>query len=257
MKNQSSEKNHQWAVQAQNVEKWYGPMQVLCGVNLDVMPGEKLVICGPSGSGKSTLIRCINQLETHQKGKIIVEGTELIDDPRILRQIRCNVGMVFQGFHLFPHLTILENCILAPMSVKGISRNEAESVAMHYLAKVHIPDQANKYPSQLSGGQQQRVAIARALCMKPRIMLLDEPTSALDPEMVNEVLDTMLELAESGMTMLCVTHEMDFARKVADRLIFVDKGSIIEQGPPEKLFTSPESPRLRSFLGKLLRAKAV
>jgi len=226
---------------------------VLRGITLDVAPGVKLVICGPSGSGKSTLIRCINQLEAHQRGSITVEGIALSDDPKVLRSIRREVGMVFQGFHLFPHLTILENCILAPMRVRGLDRASAERTAMQYLEKVRIPDQAGKYPSQLSGGQQQRVAIARALCMQPRVMLFDEPTSALDPEMVNEVLDTMMELADSGMTMLCVTHEMGFARKVADRLVFMDQGQIVEEGAPDELFDNPRSPRLQAFLGKLMR----
>ena len=241
------------AIRLKDVEKWYGRMHVLRGITLDVAPGEKLVICGPSGSGKTTLIRCINQLEAHQRGSITVEGIALSDDPKVLRSIRREVGMVFQGFHLFPHLTILENCILAPMRVRGLDRASAERTAMQYLEKVRIPDQAGKYPSQLSGGQQQRVAIARALCMQPRVMLFDEPTSALDPEMVNEVLDTMMELAESGMTMLCVTHEMGFARKVADRLVFMDQGQIVEEGAPDELFDNPRSPRLQAFLGKLMR----
>ena len=241
------------AIRLKDVEKWYGRMHVLRGITLDVAPGEKLVICGPSGSGKSTLIRCINQLEAHQRGSITVEGIALSDDPKVLRSIRREVGMVFQGFHLFPHLTILENCILAPMRVRGLDRASAERTAMQYLEKVRIPDQAGKYPSQLSGGQQQRVAIARALCMQPRVMLFDEPTSALDPEMVNEVLDTMMELAESGMPMLCVTHEMGFARKVADRLVFMDQGQIVEEGAPDELFDNPRSPRLQAFLGKLMR----
>ena len=241
------------AIRLKDVEKWYGRMHVLRGITLDVAPGEILVICGPSGSGKSTLIRCINQLEAHQRGSITVEGIALSDDPKVLRSIRREVGMVFQGFHLFPHLTILENCILAPMRVRGLDRASAERTAMQYLEKVRIPDQAGKYPSQLSGGQQQRVAIARALCMQPRVMLFDEPTSALDPEMVNEVLDTMMELAESGMTMLCVTHEMGFARKVADRLVFMDQGQIVEEGAPDELFDNPRSPRLQAFLGKLMR----
>ncbi|CUK22457.1 Glutamine transport ATP-binding protein GlnQ [Achromobacter sp. 2789STDY5608615] len=241
------------AIRLKDVEKWYGRMHVLRGITLDVAPGEKLVICGPSGSGKSTLIRCINQLEAHQRGSITVEGIALSDDPKVLRSIRREVGMVFQGFHLFPHLTILENCILAPMRVRGLDRASAERTAMQYLEKVRIPDRAGKYPSQLSGGRQQRVAIARALCMQPRVMLFDEPTSALDPEMVNEVLDTMMELADSGMTMLCVTHEMGFARKVADRLVFMDQGQIVEEGAPDELFDNPRSPRLQAFLGKLMR----
>lgn len=211
-------------VEIRHMNKWYGTFQVLRDINLTVWSGEKIVVCGPSGSGKSTLIRCINRLEEHQDGDIIVDGIPLTDDVKNIDQIRSEVGMCFQQFNLFPHLTVLENCLLAPMSVRKTSRSEARCLAEHYLQKVRIPDQADKYPSQLSGGQQQRVAIARALCMQPRIMLFDEPTSALDPEMIGEVLDTMAELAADGMTMICVTHEMGFARKVADRIVFMDQG---------------------------------
>jgi general L-amino acid transport system ATP-binding protein len=221
-------------------------------VNLSVDMGEKIVICGPSGSGKSTLIRCINRLEEHQKGKIIVEGIELTNDIRQIDKIRAEVGMVFQSFNLFPHLTVLDNLCLAPVWVKKMPRREAEEIAMKYLARVKIPEQASKYPGQLSGGQQQRVAIARALCMNPHIMLFDEPTSALDPEMVKEVLDTMIELAKGGMTMLCVTHEMGFARSVADRVIFMDRGEIVEQGTPKEFFANPKSDRTRLFLSQIL-----
>lgn len=220
------------AVQLLGMHKWYGEFHVLRNINLVVEQGEKIVICGPSGSGKSTLIRCINRLEEHQQGQIIVEGTELTNDVRQIDKIRANVGMVFQSFNLFPHLTIMDNLCLAPVWVKKMPRAQAEKAAMQYLERVKIPEQAQKYPGQLSGGQQQRVAIARALCMNPRIMLFDEPTSALDPEMIKEVLDVMIGLAGSGMTMLCVTHEMGFARSVADRVIFMDRGEIVEQGTP-------------------------
>jgi general L-amino acid transport system ATP-binding protein len=240
------------AVELIGVNKWYGEFHVLRNVNLQVAQGEKIVICGPSGSGKSTLIRCINRLEEHQKGQIIVEGTELTGDLRQIDAIRSNVGMVFQSFNLFPHLTILDNLCLAPVWVKKMPRAEAEKIAMQYLTRVRIPDQANKYPGQLSGGQQQRVAIARSLCMNPRIMLFDEPTSALDPEMVKEVLDVMVELAREGKTMLCVTHEMGFARAVADRVIFMDKGEIVEQGPPKEFFANPRSERTKLFLSQIL-----
>ncbi|MGE3066634.1 MAG: amino acid ABC transporter ATP-binding protein [Hyphomicrobiaceae bacterium] len=240
------------AVHLIGVNKWYGEFHVLRDVNLSVAPGEKIVICGPSGSGKSTLIRCINRLEEHQQGQIIVDGTELTNDVRQIDKIRSEVGMVFQSFNLFPHLTILDNLCLAPVWVKKMPRAEAERVAMQYLTRVKIPEQANKYPGQLSGGQQQRVAIARALCMNPRIMLFDEPTSALDPEMVKEVLDTMIELAGGGMTMLCVTHEMGFARSVADRVIFMDRGEIVEQGTPAEFFANPKSERTRLFLSQIL-----
>ncbi|MBP0494656.1 amino acid ABC transporter ATP-binding protein [Roseomonas sp. SG15] len=228
-------------------------MHVLRDVSLQVATGERVVVCGPSGSGKSTMIRCINRLEQHQEGRIVVDGTELSDDVRALDAIRREVGMVFQSFNLFPHLTILENCTLAPIWVRRMPKREAEELAMHYLTRVKIPDQARKYPGQLSGGQQQRVAIARALCMKPKIMLFDEPTSALDPEMIKEVLDTMVGLAEDGMTMICVTHEMGFARQVADRVVFMDRGEVVEQGAPESLFNDPKTERLRTFLSQILR----
>jgi general L-amino acid transport system ATP-binding protein len=234
------------------VNKWYGEFHVLRNVNLTVNRGERIVICGPSGSGKSTLIRCINRLEEHQAGKIIVEGTELTNDVRQIDAIRANVGMVFQSFNLFPHLTILDNLCLAPVWVQKKPRAEAEQIAMKYLTRVRIPEQAHKYPGQLSGGQQQRVAIARALCMNPGIMLFDEPTSALDPEMVKEVLDTMISLAQEGMTMICVTHEMGFAKSVADRVIFMDKGEIVEQAAPQEFFTNPKSERTRMFLSQIL-----
>ena len=239
-------------IRLQGVEKWYGNFQVLTDINLDVRVGERIVICGPSGSGKSTMIRCINRLEAIQKGKITVDGTDLTSDSKAIDTVRKEVGMVFQQFNLFPHLTILQNCTLAPMRSRGISQEEAETIAMKYLTRVRIPEQANKYPSQLSGGQQQRVAIARALCMTPKIMLFDEPTSALDPEMVKEVLDTMIGLAEDGMTMLCVTHEMGFARSVADRVIFMADGKIIEQAPPEQFFGNPQNEKTRQFLGQIL-----
>jgi len=234
------------------VNKWFGEFHVLRDINLDVRRGEKIVICGPSGSGKSTLIRCINRLEEHQAGQIVVDGTELTSDVRNIDKIRSEVGMVFQSFNLFPHLTVLDNLCLAPQWVRKMPRAEAEAVAMQFLERVKIPEQAGKYPGQLSGGQQQRVAIARALCMKPRIMLFDEPTSALDPEMVKEVLETMIELARSGMTMLCVTHEMGFARAVADRVIFMDRGEIVEEAPPQEFFASPKSDRTKLFLSQIL-----
>ena len=239
-------------VRMEAVEKWFGKFQVLTGIDLQVAAGERIVVCGPSGSGKSTLIRCINGLETVQKGRIVVDGIDLTADRRNVDKVRAEVGMVFQQFNLFPHLTILQNCTLAPMRTRGVSREEAEATAMKYLTRVRIPEQANKYPSQLSGGQQQRVAIARALCMTPRIMLFDEPTSALDPEMVKEVLDTMIGLAEEGMTMLCVTHEMGFARSVADRVIFMADGRIVEQAPPQQFFTQPQNEKTRTFLGQIL-----
>ncbi len=239
-------------IRMESVNKWYGEFHVLKDINLDVRQGERIVLCGPSGSGKSTTIRCINRLEEHQAGRIIVDGVELTSDLKQIEAIRREVGMVFQHFNLFPHLTVLENCTLAPMWVRHMPRREAEAVAMHFLERVRIPEQALKYPGQLSGGQQQRVAIARALCMKPAIMLFDEPTSALDPEMVKEVLDTMIELAESGMTMLCVTHEMGFARTVAHRIIFMDRGEIVEQAAPDEFFSNPKSERTRTFLGQIL-----
>ena len=240
------------AIQITDMNKWYGDFHVLRDINLTVYQGERIVICGPSGSGKSTLIRCINRLEEHQAGKIIVDGVELTEDVKKIEGIRKEVGMVFQHFNLFPHLTVLQNCTLAPIWVKHMPKAEAEEVAMKYLEKVKIPEQANKYPGQLSGGQQQRVAIARSLCMAPKIMLFDEPTSALDPEMIKEVLDVMVDLAETGMTMLVVTHEMGFARQVANRVIFMDEGQIVEQNEPEKFFTAPKSDRTKLFLSQIL-----
>ncbi len=240
------------AITIAKMNKWYGAFHVLRDIDLTVYRGERIVICGPSGSGKSTLIRCINALEEHQKGAITVDGTLLSSDIKNIDTIRSEVGMVFQHFNLFPHLTILENCTLAPIWVRKIPKKQAEETAMHFLNKVKIPDQANKYPGQLSGGQQQRVAIARSLCMRPRIMLFDEPTSALDPEMIKEVLDTMIELAEEGMTMLCVTHEMGFARQVANRVIFMDAGQIVEQNEPEEFFNNPQSDRTKLFLSQIL-----
>ncbi|SAI67820.1 L-amino acid ABC transporter ATP-binding protein [Bordetella ansorpii] len=240
-------------ISLQDVNKWYGQFHVLRNINLDVAPGERIVVCGPSGSGKSTMIRCINRLEEHQAGKIIVDGTELTNDLKQIETIRRDVGMVFQHFNLFPHLTVLENLTLGPTWVLKKPRAEAEATAMQYLERVRIPDQAKKFPGQLSGGQQQRVAIARSLCMHPKIMLFDEPTSALDPEMVKEVLDVMVTLAEeSGMTMLCVTHEMGFARKVADRVIFMDRGEIIEQNSPDAFFDNPQNERTQLFLSQIL-----
>jgi general L-amino acid transport system ATP-binding protein len=240
------------AVDLKGVHKWYGQFHVLKDINLSVKKGERLVICGPSGSGKSTMIRCINRLEEHQRGQIIVDGTELANDLKKIDEIRRDVGMVFQHFNLFPHLTILENCTLAPIWVKKMPKKDAEDIAMHFLNKVKIPEQANKYPGQLSGGQQQRVAIARSLCMFPKIMLFDEPTSALDPEMVKEVLETMVSLAEEGMTMLCVTHEMGFARQVADRVIFMDYGSVVEINTPNEFFSNPQHERTKLFLSQIL-----
>ncbi|RXV64754.1 amino acid ABC transporter ATP-binding protein [Roseovarius sp. A46] len=240
------------AVEISKMNKWFGAFHVLRDIDLTVYQGERIVIAGPSGSGKSTLIRCINALEEHQKGSITVDGTVLSNDIKNIDRIRSEVGMVFQHFNLFPHLTILENCTLAPIWVRKTPKREAEEIAMHFLTKVKIPEQADKYPGQLSGGQQQRVAIARSLCMKPRIMLFDEPTSALDPEMISEVLDTMIELAEEGMTMLCVTHEMGFARKVANRVIFMDQGQIVEQNEPEEFFNNPKSERTKLFLSQIL-----
>ena len=240
------------AIEMIGVNKWYGQFHVLRDINLRVGQGERIVICGPSGSGKSTLIRCVNRLEEHQGGRIIVRGVELTNDLRKIDEIRRDVGMVFQNFNLFPHLSILENCTLAPIWVRKMPKREAEDLAMHYLERVKIPEQAHKYPGQLSGGQQQRVAIARALCMNPKIMLFDEPTSALDPEMVKEVLDTMVALARDGMTMLCVTHEMNFARQVADRVIFMDRGEIVEANAPEPFFANPQHERTRLFLSQIL-----
>ena len=241
-------------IRMEGVGKWFGEFQVLADIDLAVRAGERIVVCGPSGSGKSTLIRCINHLERVQKGRIVVDGIELTGQGRHKRvsAVRREVGMVFQQFNLFPHLTVLENCMLAPVHTRGTPKAEAEATAMKYLERVRIPEQAGKYPSQLSGGQQQRVAIARSLCMSPKIMLFDEPTSALDPEMVKEVLDTMIGLAEDGMTMLVVTHEMGFARSVADRVIFMADGRIVEEAPPERFFAAPEHPKLRAFLGQIL-----
>jgi general L-amino acid transport system ATP-binding protein len=239
-------------IEMQDVNKWYGEFHVLKNVNLTVRKGEKVVVIGPSGSGKSTAIRCINRLEEHQKGKIIVDGIELTSNLKNIEAIRREVGMVFQQFNLFPHLTVLDNLTLAPIWVRKMPKKEAEDLAMTYLRRVRIPEQANKYPGQLSGGQQQRVAIARSLCMKPTIMLFDEPTSALDPEMVKEVLDVMVELAKEGMTMICVTHEMNFARTVADTMVFMDKGEIVETGSPKDFFTAPKSERTQGFLSQIL-----
>jgi general L-amino acid transport system ATP-binding protein len=240
------------AVQLIGVNKWFGEFHVLRDIDLEILRGERIVVCGPSGSGKSTMIRCINRLEEHQQGRIIVDGIELTNDLKKIHEVRRDVGMVFQHFNLFPHLTILENCTLAPIWVRRIPKKDAETLAMNYLARVKIPEQANKYPAQLSGGQQQRVAIARALCMNPKIMLFDEPTSALDPEMVKEVLDTMVALAEEGMTMICVTHEMGFAREVANRVVFMDAGQIIEANEPKEFFANPRHQRTRLFLGQIL-----
>jgi len=240
------------AIQISQMNKWYGSFHVLRDINLTVYRGERIVICGPSGSGKSTLIRCLNRLEEHQAGQIVVDGIELTSDLKNIDKIRSEVGMVFQHFNLFPHLTIMENLTLAPIWVRKVPKKEAEETAMYYLSKVKIPEQAHKYPGQLSGGQQQRVAIARSLCMKPRIMLFDEPTSALDPEMIKEVLDTMIELAEEGMTMLCVTHEMGFAQAVANRVIFMDQGQIVEQNEPREFFRNPQSDRTKLFLSQIL-----
>jgi general L-amino acid transport system ATP-binding protein len=240
------------AIDIVDMNKWFGDFHVLRNINLKVMRRERIIVCGPSGSGKSTMIRCINRLEEHQRGKIVVEGIELTNDLKRIDEIRREVGMVFQHFNLFPHLTILQNCTLAPIWVRRMPKREAEEVAMRYLERVKIPEQADKYPGQLSGGQQQRVAIARALCMSPRIMLFDEPTSALDPEMIKEVLDVMVDLANEGMTMLVVSHEMGFARQVADRVIFMDAGQIIEQNDPETFFNHPQHDRTRLFLSQIL-----
>ena len=241
------------AVQMAGVHKWYGDFHVLRDINLRVMGGERIVICGPSGSGKSTMIRCINRLEEHQSGRIVVDGVELANDLKKIDEVRREVGMVFQHFNLFPHLTVLENCTLAPIWVRKLPKKAAEEAALHYLKRVKIPEQAAKYPGQLSGGQQQRVAIARALCMNPKIMLFDEPTSALDPEMVKEVLDTMVQLAHDGMTMLVVTHEMGFARQVANRVVFMDEGQIVEANVPEEFFAHPQHERTKLFLSQILR----
>ncbi|RFB90689.1 glutamine ABC transporter ATP-binding protein [Rhizobium leguminosarum bv. trifolii] len=236
-----------------SVGKHFGDFRALNNVDLDVFRGEKIIICGPSGSGKSTLIRCINRIEKHDEGRISVNGHVLTEEIKDIAAVRRDVGMVFQSFNLFPHLSILENCMLAPVQSRGVSKKEAKETAMHFLAKVRIPEQAHKYPGQLSGGQQQRVAIARALCMKPQVMLFDEPTSALDPEMVKEVLDTMVGLAAEGMTMICVTHEMAFAREVADRVVFMDKGTVVEQDAPDGFFSAPKSGRAREFLRQIIR----
>jgi general L-amino acid transport system ATP-binding protein len=241
------------AVDLVKLNKWYGDFHVLRDIDLRVMGGERIVICGPSGSGKSTMIRCINRLEEHQGGRIVVDGVELTNDLKKIDEVRREVGMVFQHFNLFPHLTVMENCTLAPIWVRKMPKKEAEEIALHYLTRVKIPEQANKYPGQLSGGQQQRVAIARALCMNPKIMLFDEPTSALDPEMVKEVLDTMVALANDGMTMLCVTHEMGFAREVANRIVFMDEGQIVEMNEPEEFFKHPQHARTKLFLSQILR----
>lgn len=242
----------QLMVEIRDLNKWYGEFHVLKNINLQVKRGERIVICGPSGSGKSTMIRCINRLEEHQQGEIIVNGTPLVEDVKKIEAIRKDVGMVFQHFNLFPHLTVLENCVLAPIWVKKVPRKQAEATAMKYLERVKIPEQALKYPGQLSGGQQQRVAIARSLCMNPDVMLFDEPTSALDPEMIKEVLDVMIELAHEGMTMLCVTHEMGFAKTVADRVIFMDGGQIVEENEPNAFFNNPEHERTQLFLSQIL-----
>jgi general L-amino acid transport system ATP-binding protein len=240
-------------IELNGVHKWYGEFHVLKDINLTVKKGERIVICGPSGSGKSTAIRCINHLEEHQRGQIIVDGTELTGDLKHIEQVRKEVGMVFQHFNLFPHLSIIENLTLAPIWVKKVTKAEAEETAMKYLERVKIPEQAFKYPGQLSGGQQQRVAIARSLCMNPKVMLFDEPTSALDPEMISEVLDVMIELAEDGMTMICVTHEMGFAKKVANRVIFMDQGEIVEENEPNEFFNNPQNERTQMFLSQIIQ----
>ncbi len=252
MTNPNSADYSEFPVVIEGLNKWFGNFQVLKDINLKVRNGERIVICGPSGSGKSTLIRCINHLEEHQKGEITVNGTRLSPGMKNAEAVRRNAGMVFQSFNLFPHLTVIDNCILPQRRVLKRSKKEAHEVGMRFLTRVRIPEQANKYPGQLSGGQQQRVAIARALCMEPRLMLFDEPTSALDPEMVNEVLDTMVELAQSGITMICVTHEMGFARQVADRVIFMDEGRIVEENLPEEFFSNPRNERTKTFLGQIL-----
>ncbi|MCC6891110.1 MAG: amino acid ABC transporter ATP-binding protein [Hyphomicrobiales bacterium] len=243
---------HEVAIDIEGLNKWFGTFHVLRDVSLRVMRGERIVICGPSGGGKSTLLRCVNRLETWQQGRVVVDGIELTDDRKTIDAVRREVGMVFQQFNLFPHLSVLENCTLAPIWVRGMPRNEAQAIALHFLERVRIPEQAAKYPGQLSGGQQQRVAIARALCMQPKIMLFDEPTSALDPEMVKEVLDTMVALAMDGMTMLVVSHEMGFARQAASRMVLMDAGQIIEVDQPEPFFTSPKHERTRAFLSQVL-----
>lgn len=245
--------NIDYIVSMRNVNKWYGNFHVLKDINLNVKKGERIVICGPSGSGKSTAIRCINHLEEHQEGEIIVDGVEVGNDVKLIHQVRREVGMCFQHFNLFPHLSILDNLTLAPIWVRNMPKKEAEEIAMQYLERVRIPEQADKFPGQLSGGQQQRVAIARSLCMNPKVMLFDEPTSALDPEMISEVLDVMVELAEGGMTMICVTHEMGFAKRVADRVIFMDAGQIIEENEPQAFFNNPQSERTQLFLSQIIQ----
>ncbi|MFA6265199.1 MAG: amino acid ABC transporter ATP-binding protein [Pseudolabrys sp.] len=252
MKIKPTQLTNEVAVEIIGLNKWYGDFHVLRDINLRVTGGERIVICGPSGSGKSTMIRCINRLEEHQKGQIIVDGVQLTEDLKKIDEVRREVGMVFQHFNLFPHLTVLENCTLAPIWVRKMAKKDADEIAMHFLNRVKIPTQALKFPGQLSGGQQQRVAIARALCMSPKIMLFDEPTSALDPEMVKEVLDTMVGLAEEGMTMLCVTHEMGFARQVANRVIFMDAGQIVEMNTPDEFFSHPQHERTKLFLSQIL-----
>jgi general L-amino acid transport system ATP-binding protein len=248
----ASQTSDQPMVELQDVNKWFGEFHVLHDVSMTVKRGERFVVCGPSGSGKSTLIRCINRLEQHQAGRIAVDGIELTNDVKNIELIRREVGMVFQQFNLFPHLTVLENCTLAPLWVRHMPQKDAEELAMQYLERVRIPEQANKYPGQLSGGQQQRVAIARALCMRPQVMLFDEPTSALDPEMIKEVLDVMVELAEEGMTMICVTHEMGFAKSVANAVVFMDQGEIVEMAAPSEFFSNPRNERTKEFLSQIL-----
>lgn len=243
----------QAAIELVGVNKWFGDFHVLKDINLRVQPGERVVVCGPSGSGKSTVVRCINRLEEHQKGTIHIDGQELTNDAKSVLHIRAEVGMVFQQFNLFPHLSVLENLVLGPMKARGLSRSDAEQKAHHYLGRVRIPEQADKHPRQLSGGQQQRVAIARSLCMEPKVLLFDEPTSALDPEMISEVLDVMVELAQEGMTMIVVTHEMGFARKVANNMVFMDEGEIVEHGPPDQFFNAPRSARCQKFLSQILQ----
>jgi len=250
--NTAKETAGQLMIELRHVHKWYGDFHVLKDINIEVRRGERVVVCGPSGSGKSTMIRCINRLEEHQKGEIFVDGIELTDDVKHVEAIRREVGMVFQQFNLFPHLTVLQNLTLAPIWVRKTPKKEAEELAMQLLVRVKIPEQANKYPGQLSGGQQQRVAIARSLCMKPQVMLFDEPTSALDPEMIKEVLDVMVGLAQEGMTMICVTHEMGFARTVADSMIFMDQGQVVEVAPPKEFFANPKSDRTKLFLSQIL-----
>jgi general L-amino acid transport system ATP-binding protein len=239
-------------IEISKVSKWFGDFQALNDVSLTVRLAERVVVCGPSGSGKSTLIRCLNRLESHDRGRVVVAGNELDDDTKLMSAIRADIGMVFQQFNLFPHMTVVENLVLAPIRVRKTPRKDAEALAMHYLERVRIPEQAHKYPRHLSGGQQQRVAIARSLCMQPKLMLFDEPTSALDPEMIKEVLDVMVELASDGMTMICVTHEMGFARTVADTMVFMDQGRIVESGTPGQFFSAPRSERTRQFLGNIL-----